>query len=380
MSTHHDGPVTQQSISEIAKYIKNLIPANIPETYELKPVFKNIASQKDVRRGVIAYRDFLHLFCDRLISDGHLYFKLKKNPKSATDYPFLYCITDLLSDIGYHSKLSESGDRLLITKLPSFTATIDEKGNKKKPKNPASKLTECLRFLALCGFVFTGIDLEAKRINISELKFLEVSYPNAPLLLKGLKAMSIADIELRVKRYMNDNNRDNLLRCDYRLMKVEDTDVIDVLKDFLHPLPEKVQKLALDLHRHHIGMGMTCSTIISTFEIHFAYSYIKNSKRDLSSRDMYQRRTWGFALSTRYGYCLVVRAKKTDKYVDVIEKFQLSLQEKIAKGYGCDRKLSNEPCQKGCEGIRLPLDDSILSISKDIETWLDKEVLYKLRK
>ena len=174
--------------------------------------------------------------------------------------------------------------------------------------------------------------------------------------------MSIADIELRVKGYKNDNNHDNLLRCDYRLMKAEDTDVLDVLKDFLHPLPEKVQKFALELHQHYIDMGMTCATIISTFEVHFAYSYIK------------------FALSTRYGYRLVVRANKTDKYADVIEKFPLSLQEKIAKGYGCDRKLRNEPCQGGCQGIRLPLDDSILSISKDIETWLDKEVLCKLRK
>jgi hypothetical protein len=187
--------------------------------------------------------------------------------------------------------------------------------------------------------------------------------------------MSIADIELRVKMYKSDNNHDNLLWCDYRLMKAEDTDVLDLLKDFLHPLPEKVQKFALELHRHYIDMGMTCATIISTFEVHFVYSYIKNSRRVLSSQDVYQLRIWEFALSTRYGYCLVVRAKKTDKYADISEKFPLSLQEKIAKGYGCDRKLSNEPCQGGCQGIRLPLDDSILSISKDIETWFDKEVL-----
>lgn len=375
MSTYHGGPVTQKPISEIAKYIKNLIPANIPETYVLKPMFENVASEEDIRNGVIAFRDFLYLFCDLLISDGHLYFKLQKNPKNATDYPFLYIITDLLADIGYHSKLAESGDSLLITEIPSFTASIDEKGNKKKPKNPVSKLIECLRFLAHCGFVFTGIDLEAKTLNISEVQLLEVSYPNAPILLTGLKAMSIADIELRVKRYKNDNNHDNLLRCDYRLMKPEDKDVLDVLKDFLHPLPEKVQKFALELHRHYIDMGMTCATIISTFEVHFVYSYIKNSRRVLSSRDIYQLRMWEFALSTRYGYCLVVRAKKTDKYADVIEKFPLSLQEKIAKGYGCDRKLRNEPCQGSCQGIRLPLEDSILSISKDIETWLDKEVL-----
>ena len=172
MSTYHGGPVTQKPISEIAKYIKNLIPANIPETYTLKPMFENVASEEDIRNGVIAFRDFLYLFCDCLISDGHLYFKLKKNPKNATDYPFLYHITDLLADIGYHGKLAESGHSLLITEIPSFTASIDEKGNKKKPKNPISKLMECLRFLTLCGFVFTGIDLGAKKLNISEVQLL----------------------------------------------------------------------------------------------------------------------------------------------------------------------------------------------------------------
>lgn len=373
MSTDH-GPITQKPISEIAKYIKSLIPANIPKTYALKPMFKSIASEDNIRNGVVAFRDFLYLFCDHLISVGHLYVKLPKNPKSDTDYPFLYNVTDLLADIGYHSKLSESGNSLLLTELPSFIASIDENGNINKPKNSVSKLIECLQFLTLCGFAFTGIDLEAKKIDISKFKLLEVSYPNAPILLTGLKAMSIADIELRVKRYKNDFNHDNLLRCDYRLMKAEDSDVLDVLKDFVNPLPEKVQKIALELHQHYIDMGMTCVTIISTFEVHFAYSNIKNSKRALSTRDIYQLRVWEFAFSTKYGYCLVVRAKKTNKYADVIDKFPLSLKEKIAMGYGCDRKLYNEPCQCGCQGFRIPLDESIINISKSIEIWLDHEV------
>ena len=189
-------------------------------------------------------------------------------------------------------------------------------------------------------------------------------------MLTGLKALSIADIELRPRRYSND---DNLLRCDYRLIKSDDTDMIDILKDFLHPLPEKNYKFALELHQRYIDMGMTCVTIIDD-TIHFAYSYIKNSKRALSTRDIYQLRVWEFNLSFKYGYCLLVRSKKTDKYADVIENFHLSLQEKIAKGYGCDRKLRNERCQGGCQGIRIPLDDSLFEIEQDIVIWLDNEV------
>ena len=374
MSTYHGGPVELKPIDEIARYIRNLIPADIPETYALKPIFADLAREEDIRNGVIAFRDFLYVFFDRLISDGHTYFTLPKKPKSATDYPFLYAITDLLSDIGYYGTPAESGDSLLVADLPSFVASIDGNGRKTKPKHSVSKLIECVRFLTLCGFVFTGIDGDAKTLNPSEVP-LEVSYPHAPILLTGLKAMSIADRDLRVKRYKNDNNRDNLLRCDYRLLKAGDTDLADILKDFLHPLPKKVQEFALELHRRHIAMGMTCATLISTFEVHIAYAHITSSRRVLSPRDVYQRRVWDFSLSTRYGYCLAVRAKKADRYADVIEGFPPSLREKIARGYGCDRKLRNEPCQVGCQGIRLTLDESIVSMGADIETWLEKEIV-----
>ncbi len=374
MGTEHGGPVTQKPISETAKSIKNRIPAHIPETYGLKPRFQNVASQENIRRGVIAFRDFLYLFFDRLILDGDTYVQLQKNPKSATDYPFLYQIADLLSDIGYHGQLTKSGDVLRITKLPSFIAAADENGKTRKAKNPVSKLAEYLRFLTLCGFSFTGIDLNAKTLTLSEDQAMEVTYSKAPLLPTGLKAMAIADIELRTKRYVTDDNHDNLLWCDYRLIKAEDVDVGDALKEFVHPLPEGVQNFALALHQRYMDMGMTCAATLSTFDVHFAYAYAKNSKKPLSSRDIYEKRIWELALTTRHGYCLVVRAKKTDRYADVIEAFPSSLQEKIARGYGCDRKLRDEPCQAGCQGIRFPLDRSILNISKDIEAWLDHEV------
>ncbi len=365
MSTNHGDAVMQKPISEYAAYVTSLIPANIPDAYALKSMFENVASEESIRIGVVAFRDFLYLFCDRLISDGHLYTKPQKT-KNPTDYPFLNNINHLLIDIGYNSKLNESGESLLIAEIPSFTAP--------KPKIPVSKQMECLQFLVLCGFAFTGIDLEAKRFHISE-GFLRVSYPNAPILLTGLKALSIAAMELWVRFY---NNANNLVRCDYRVLKAEDTDVLDVLKDMIHSLPEKIQRFVLDLHQRYMDMGLTCG-IINDDAVHFAYSYIKNSPRALSPRDIYSRRIWEFAVSMKYGFCLVVRSKKTDQYADAIEKFPFYLQKKIADGYGCDRKLRNEICQGGCQGIRLPLDDAIVNMKRDIETWLDYEVPCSLK-
>lgn len=164
-----------------------------------------------------------------------------------------------------------------------------------------------------------------------------------------------------------------------RLIKAEDTDTIDVLKDFLHPLPEKIQKLALKLHQRYTDMGMTCTLSILD-DVSFSYAHIDKGRMDLSARNKYQQRIWAFSYSLRYGYCLFVRAKKTDKYADIIKNFPLYLQDKIEKGYGCYRKMGRERCQGDCQGIRIPLDDEVLSIGRDIETWLDNELPSSLKK
>jgi len=368
MNTHQ---VELKPIREVAIYKRNLIPAKIPENYELKPIFKDIAHEETIRNGVVAFRDFLYIFFDRLITDGHLYAKPPKSSSGMADYPFLNNITNIMVEIGYYGKLTENSDSLLITEMPLCTAQIDENGKRKPLKIPVTGQIECLRFLTLCGFHFTGVDLDAKLLTVSLKKPLEVSYPNKPVLLMGLKAMSIADMELRAgRRYWNDHN---LLRCDYRLIKAEDTAITDIFEDFIHPLSVEVQEFALKLHNRCIDMGMTC-TLNVWDDVSFSYAHIRKSRRELSSRDKYQQRAWAFSYSMRNGYCLFVRAKKIEKYADVIKNFNLQLQEKIAQGYGCYRKMGRERCQGDCQGICIPLDDSILRISKDIELWLDNEV------
>ena len=368
MSTHE---VTLKPISDVARYLKNLIPARFPEAYALKPVLASVAYEERIWNGVIAFRKFLFLLCDRLISDGHIYAKPPKTPANMTDYPFLHNLTNLLVDIGYHGKLGEDNDSLLICEIPLCTATVDENGKKKAPKIPASSLTECLRFLSLCGFVFSGINTDAKTISISDARPLTVSYPTDSVMLTGLKALSIADMELRTgRRYWNDNN---LLRCNYRLLKADGTDIFDELEDFLHPLPQRVQEYAVKLHHRYTGMGLVCSLSILD-DVNFSYANIAKSRRELSSRDKYQLRIWAFNYSIKHNYSIFVRAKRTDKYVDAINKFPPFLQEKIASGYGCYKKFGRSFCQHDCQGIRLPLDESILDIGSDIVTWLDCEM------
>jgi len=381
--------VTLKPIHEVAKHKKALIPANIPEVYAIKPTYENIANADDIRSGVLAFRDFLYNLFDYLVTDGHEYAKPPKKPAGMGDYPFLHYLANILVEIGYYGEFA-GGNTLVVVRMPLATPSEDADGKKRSAKIPSTSLVECLKFLTMCGFGFilrVGSSdsaelcedsfIDVKKPNIANILPLEVSYPDNPALLVGLKALAVADIERRSgpRVYWNDHN---ILRCNYRPLMAQEPGIADELKDFLQPLPKKVQEVALRLHERYTGMGLTCTQSILD-DTSYSYAHISKANKDLPPRSKYQKRIWAFSYSMRHGYSLFVRAKKTDKYADIIKTFPQSLQEKIAKGYGCYRKMDGDICQVDCAGVRIPLDESMLDIADYIEIWLDNEMPNSLK-
>lgn len=359
----------QNTICDMARYIKNIIPSNIPETYTIKPLFKHISGEENIRKGILAFRNLLYFVCDRLIADGSLYDKPAKHtqkndshPSLPVSFPFLNNVKSILFNIGYHGKLIENSESILLEDLNLLTVVIGADGGQMKAKISVPKLMEALKFLTSCGVNFDGIDLDARALDLSKVASIKISYPNNPVMLIGLKVMAIAQKDLYTK-----GNHDIFLRCDYRVLKDEDTEVISILKDFVSPLSDQVQDFALKLHKRFLDAGLTCIVDVFYLGIRFIYSH-KNKE------------IWTFSAAHESGYRILIKAQNTHKYPEVIEKFPLPLQEKISRGYGCNKKIFGEPCQKGCHGFSFPLDDSIIDISQDIEVWLDNEVSSLQRK
>jgi len=326
--------VKLQTMAKVVAYKKKLIPTNIPETYEINPKLAAITGSNEatIRSAVLTLRDFLHSLFDHLAKSE--YAVPPKKPTSAGDYPFIGNISTLLVEIGYNGCLD--GDSLMLEKMPVAK------------KN-------CYKFLEECGFVFAETT---------------ITFPNNPAVLVGLKAMAFADMELRTtRRFKND---DQFLRLDYHLLKADPVDMYDVLKDHIHPLHEKVQDFILHLHKRYVSAGLTCAMRILG-DVTIAYADMRASKKEHTTQDIYQKRLYEISHSIAHSYCLYVRAKKTAKYAPLIETFPPYLQEKIANGYGCDRK-RGEPCQGGCQGIRIPLDETVLDIADEIAIWLDNEL------
>jgi len=356
----------QRTLKDAAAYLKGIIPANIPKSYALKPVIKKITSEENIRGGILAYRDFLYLLCDRLIADASLYDKPVKNIdshlSSEARFPFLSNINNVLFKIGYHGKLTANHDSLILRDLELLSNSAMKEGGCGKTNLSAVKLIETLRFLADCGFNFDGIELDTPKPILPKLTALEVTYPDNPAVLTGMKVMAVAQKELRTK-----NNHEIFQWCDYKVLMAEEPDAASRLNDFAHSLPVKIREFVLKIDKHCLEAGLICNPLYCGIDLGFHYF---NKNKEICS----------FFASPVSGYRLLVKAQNTHKYPDTIKGFPLPLKEKISRGYGCNPKRFGEPCQNGCHGFSFSLDDSTLKMVNDIKIWIDKELSCLQRK
>lgn len=354
----------EKTMGDMAKCLKQLIPVNIPETYTIKSMFKDISEEEDIRKGVLAFREFLYGFCDRLIADNSLCDIPKKGKNKFSDettltveFPFLNNIKSILLNIGQHGILSEKCDSLLVNgwEMLSLKRSLNKNST---TKISVPQMIKSMRFLTECGIDFDGIDLSVKKPDVSKIEAIRITYPDNHIMLTGWKVLGIAQNELSSRK-----NDDILLRCDYRMLKNEDTQVDSIMKDFVYPFSVPLQEFVLKFHGHYLESGMKCNVELGFMCIHLIYSYKGKA-------------IWRFSTSLHNGYRMILKTKNTSKYADVIEKFPESLREKIFKGYGCDRKngTGHGNCQKGCEGFRFSLNESLLDISQELEIWLDSEL------
>lgn len=352
----------QDTLNDMAKYIKKILPPTIPKVIDLHPLFLDIAPAEDIQKGILAYRDLLYVICDQLIEKGHLYDKAKTSSKNTAHlslpvgYPFLNNIKSILFMMGYHGRFIDHDKAIVIDEFKIFTTIIGAEGMPMKAKISGPKLVTAIEFLISCGFIFDKINLETKPSEVLKTSSVKISYAQNPHLFVALKAIAIAQRELYEKGKHNI-----FLRCDYRQLEKEMPETSSILKDYISPLSQPVQDYIMELHQQLLDAGLTCKVDVFYLNVRFIYSHKRIN-------------ICTFSVAHESGYRLLIKAQKTELYPDVIDTFTMGLQETIARGYGCDKKLFNKPCQKGCNGYSLPLDDTILDTREDIKKWLDNEV------
>lgn len=341
----------RKTLQEVADYLKAILVPDTRETYAVNPLYTDSAGEAKLRQAVAGFREFLVRLYETLSATASIYDTSKKAAHAYENrttlsvyYPFLHNVGTLLKNIGYHGHMPAGTRQLLCD-----NKVIDKKLS-------AARSLECLRFLADCGLRFDGLDLQAKKPDLTGIKTLTVEYPDNPAMLGGLKALAIAE-----KDHGTLVNQDVFLRCDYRTLKKEQTGLSAVVRDTISPLPAAIQDFVLMLHQRSLDMGLVGSVEIKGFHI-----YIKHSYR--------RKDVWGINASLNNGYHINLKPTRTSEYLDAVGAFPVVLRELIAAGYGCGRKRAAGRCDGGCRGIPVALDNSVLELSHGLETWLDLEL------
>lgn len=340
----------RKTINDFASYLKSIIVPETKETYEISSELNNIANEESLREGIRAFRSFLIRLCDILISDGERYDSYKKVAHEyenritlSVNYSFLDNVKQLLMNIGFYGVLTKDNQ--------SLTCNSDILNKKLSNK----KIIETLNFLNNCGLTIEGINLNDQKQDLNTIDTIILSYPLNPIMLVGLKTMSIAE-----KRFGTLTNQDIFLRCDFRAIKRIKIDSLSILTDTIITLPADIQNYVIDLHERYIKKGCKCVIEIKGFWIYFKYTY---KRKDL----------FGINASCNNGFHINVKAQNMDKYTDTIETLPDCLKDIITSGFGCRRKRFGQ-CDGGCRGMPIALDSSILDIRQYIEIWFDKEI------
>ncbi len=347
----------RKTLPDVARYLKEILVPASREAYAIHPAYANLSNEENIREGILSFRAFLVRFYEAIAAKGANYdtstkvaHEYENRTTLSVYYPFLHHVSELLLNMGYQGIPAENAQALACG-----SAVLSAKLS-------VAKSLECLRFLADCGICFDGIDLYDKKQNLQDIKAMTITYPDDPAMLTGLKVMAIAEIE-----HGTLVNQDVFLRCDYRAIKTNETDVDSIVQDTIKPLSKEVQDFILRLHRRHLDRGLTCVVEVKGFHIYIKYCY---KRKDV----------WGVNASLNNGHHINVKPTKTHEYADAIKTFAPTLRELIAAGYGCGRKREIGHCDGGCRGLPIPLDDSVLEIRGDIETWLDRELSCLQRK
>jgi len=213
----YHGLSSESTLGDMARHLQSLLPVEIPVNYPIKPMFTNIEIEENIRNGMVALLDFMRLFYGLLAEISKQYDKPKpqsrlgKTPSIAVDFPFIYHARSILLNIGYNSKLNDNV--LSFCGIKTLNPIICCEGMEATTKISMPKLISCIGFLNDCGMYFEGLDFDTPSHCMADDRPIEVTYPDNPVVLVGLKIMAVAQRDLQWK-----TKDEVFLRCDYHAL------------------------------------------------------------------------------------------------------------------------------------------------------------------
>ena len=218
--------------------------------------------------------------------------------------------------------------------------------------------------------------------NFDKLDSIEITCPDYPAMLTGLKIMALAQSNGNVKAE-SDSYTGELyevfLRCDYRALADKKIRPVFRIEEGIRFLPAETQKLLLRLDRELQQKGFRYDANYLCYRTHYLYRHKKRGT------------LLSVNISPVNGCIVKINAEHIHLYPEFVAAFPPALLELIEKGYDCAKKEDPSACNPKCSGYEfdlggqrqmkckklnfyIPTEDP--RYAEIIEAWVGKELAY----
>ena len=216
----------KKDLSYVCNYLKALVIPDMPDDFVVAEKFKHGLTEDEIRKGILAFRDFLYVLFDKLAAD-----KDKIDVKTGSKYdidgyigdngdgnifkcfPSICDLGIILFSLGFHGILETSHENKLTVNSEDLFTVISPKSERwySLVKMSDDRKLEMFHLLSDFGLRFDGADF-LEEVDFSKVKQFDIAYEKNNYFIVGLKM--IAEAAANVKSpYIGLSG--TFLRCDF---------------------------------------------------------------------------------------------------------------------------------------------------------------------
>ena len=216
--------MSKKDLADVCNYMKALVIPDMPDGFRVADKFRHGLTDREIRKGVGAYRGFLYALFDKLAADKDkidLKTRDNYNPYVKSDrtnirmcLPVIVDLAMILFTLGIRGRLDMEGKRLAVRVDDLLTVICEKTENYiSLIKMSGGRKFEMFRILTDLGLGFEGVDF-SREVDFSKVEEFSVTYAADDFFVAGLKLLAEATANHRDYYYVM-NMFGVLLECDF---------------------------------------------------------------------------------------------------------------------------------------------------------------------
>ena len=281
----------KKDLTSICDYMKKLVIPYTPDDFVVAAPFRHGLTDKELRKGIEAFREFLIDFYNYLaenkekidVKTGYRYdINGAWNGTGSINGAFpIFCdMSHILVNFGMNGRLEADGKTLRVY-YGDLSNVICERSHKYMALEKKSKerKLELIHILSVLGLRFDGKDFSTG-VSFPKAEDFAITSEKNELFALGLKLISEAAVNTKYQYYLVNMLQGAFLRCDfYPLANIKPKKHIVNIKEFLNPQPPEIKEWVMDIDHLLTSHGCSLSNNIAGYDCEL--TYIKRGMKNL---------------------------------------------------------------------------------------------------